>query len=54
MHSLPNCTHHDLDDLYDVAPKQTDQAPFAKVDVGGVAMHITTKSTFGKSNNFAY
>jgi len=33
--------------LYDVAPKQTDQALFAKVDVGGVAMHITTKSTFG-------
>jgi len=53
-HSLPNCTHHDLDDLYDVASKQADQASFAKVNVGGVAMHIITKSTFGKSNNFAY
>jgi len=35
--SLPNCTHHDLNDLYDVASKQTDQAPFTKADVWEVA-----------------
>jgi len=29
-HSLPNCIHHELDDLSDVVSKGTDQALFTK------------------------
>jgi len=46
--SLPNCTHHDLIDLYDVASKQTDQSTLCKTQCWG-SSNVTAKSTFGMS-----